>query len=242
MSSDLTTADKQLIEQWTSRFERGLDALEKAKQLNVGDYLVLYIDNQIRTNSYGAPIKFKVVHSTRHGIPFVKKVNKKGDPVGQIYSCTGSLDTDDYNQYGDTFEFRLDPDYADSIILQDQYDPSQLHKSRQEMWKEVTAHNKNAKVNTTHLGGIVKFFEKVNVGDTLWTSNIGHYLVQDKEIMTRQDFKNNVKDTETRTKGPFIIVLTVRDKKGKIFKITADFFSYKALYRERPRTYKELKT
>ena len=119
----LTAEDEQISEDWNEQFGRGLEALEKAKQLNVGDYLVLYVgpDNKnmkLQLNSYGAPVKYKVVHSTAHGIPFIKKVNKKGNPIGQLYSCTGGLDSDDYCYSGHSFEFRLDPDFADAIILQ----------------------------------------------------------------------------------------------------------------------------
>lgn len=244
----LTTADKQVIKSWTDQFARGLDALEKARQLKVGDYLVLYVGHDpknltLQTNSYGAPTKYLVVHSTEHGIPFIKKVNKKGKPVGELFSCTGALDTDTYVHQGAAFEFRLDPDYADSIILQDpSYDPAVLHRVKQEAWKEVTKHNKKAKVDTSTLTKVIDFFKNINIGDTMWVSHHGFYLVQDKQTMSRQDFRNNLKDNYTNAKGPWVIVLTVIDKKNKVHKITADFFVNKALYKERPRTYKELNT
>lgn len=244
----LTAADKEIIKSWTEHFSRGLDALEKARQLKVGDYLVLYIGHDhdnltLQTNSYGAPTKYLVVHSTEHGIPFIKKVNKKGTPFGELFSCTGALDTDTYVSPDGAFEFRLDPDYADSIILQDpSYDPAVLHKVKQEIWKEVTKHNKKAKIDTSTLTKVVDFFKNVNIGDTVWTSHNGFYLVQDKQTMSRQDFKNNLKDNWTNAKGPWITVLTVLDKKSKTHKITADFFVKKVLYKERPRTYKELNT
>lgn len=247
MSKVLTAEDKATIQEWTDNFGRGLEALEKAKQLNEGDYLVLYVGQdrkslKLQLNSYGAPVKYKVVHSTEHGIPFIKKVNKKGTPVGPIYSCTGGLDSDDYRYEGQSFEFRLDPDYADAILLQDEYDPAALHRSRQNLWKEVTQHNKKAKVNTSTLRDVIEFFKNTNIGETLWASNRGFYLIQDKQTMTRQDFNATLKDTYTNAKGPYVIVLTVRDKNNKISKITADFFYRKALYNERPRSYKELKT
>jgi len=242
----LTAEDKQIIEDWNEQFGRGLEALEKAKQLNVGDYLVLYVgpDNKnmkLQLNSYGAPVKYKVVHSTAHGIPFIKKVNKKGNPIGQLYSCTGGLDSDDYRYSGHSFEFRLDPDFADAIILQDDYDPAALHRSKQDIFKSVTAHNKAAKLDTHELKDVIEIFKNANIGDTYWTSHTGFYLIQDKKTMSAKDFNAKAKyNDQTRIKGPFVIVLTVRDKNGKVRDITPDFFWQKSLYKDRPRTYKEL--
>jgi len=246
-ASKLTSDDLATIKEWNDSFGRAIEAIEKAKQLSIGDFLVLYVGQDLKSmkiqlNSYGAPVKYKVVHTTEHGIPFLKKVNKKGTPVGQIYSCTGGLDSDDYRYAGQAFEFRLDPDFADAILLEDTYDPAQLHKTKQEIFKAVTKHNKAAKVNTQDIRGVSDFFAKTNQGDTLWSSHSSYFLVQDKKTMSAKDFNTKAKwNEQTRIKGPFVIVLTVRDKNGRVKDITPDFFHHKALYRERPRTYKELK-
>jgi hypothetical protein len=246
-NSKLSANDLETIKEWNDSFGRAIEAIEKAKQLAIGDFLVLYVGNDIKSmklqlNSYGAPVKYKVVHSTEHGIPFLKKVNKKGTPVGQIYSCTGGLDSDDYRYSGQSFEFRLDPDFADAILLDDEYDPAQLHRSKQDIFKAVTKHNKEVKLNTSTIQDVVAVFQNAQVGDTLWTSNAGFYLIQDKTTMTAKDFNDKAKWSEqTRIKGPYVIVLTVRDKNSKVRQISPDFFHHKALYKERPRTYKELK-
>lgn len=241
----LTADDKRLINHWNEAFGRAIEALEKAKQLSVGDFLVLYTGDDEKTlklhmNSYGAPTKYKVVHSNQYGIPFIKKVNKKGTPIGPIMSCAGNLETDDYRYAGQYFEFRLDPDFADSLLLQEEYDPSQLHKTKQEIFKSVTKHNKAAKVDTSSLPKVVAFFQNLKIGDTLWASHSGYYLIQDIKIVNSK-IVNNSKSLRTSIRGPFVQVLTVRDKNNKCFEITADFFAWKALYKERPRTYKELK-
>jgi hypothetical protein len=244
----ITAEDQAVIDSFNHKFEAYFDAMEKARQIQVGDYLVLKLANydneplKIQTNSYGAPVKYKVVHSTKHGIPFVKRVNKKGIPVGRIYSCTGSLESDTFKKYsGQKFEFALDPDYADAILLQDDYDPANLHRSKKDIWKAVTDHNKACKVKTSDIKDVISFFSTVNIGDTLWTSNVSHFMVRDKKIMSPKDF--NAKASwrfMTKIKGPYVPVLTVVDKSGKIRDISPDFFHRKALYKERPRTYKEL--
>ena len=195
----------------------------------------------LQKNSYGAPIKYKCVYTSKHGIPFVKRINKKGNPTGKIYSCMGGLETDDYDNNSQPFEFTLDPDYADSILLQDGYDPVQLHKSKKDIWKSVTEHNKSVKIPTWEMKEVTKFFGDVVIGDTVWTSNVSFYLVQDKKTISPSDFNHKAKYRErTRLRGPFIQILTVLDKKGKVRDISPDFFHKKALYKERPRTYKEL--
>lgn len=247
MSDKLSLEDKETIKQWDEQFGKALDALEKAKQLSVGDYLVLYTgpdskSMKLQVNSYGAPVKYKVVHSTNHNIPFIKRVNKKGNPVGKIYSCTGGLDSDDYRYSGHAFEFRLDPDFADAILLEDNYDPAQLHRTKQDIFKSVTKHNKEVKLKTWEMSDVIDLFKTTQVGDTLWTSNTGFYFVQDKKTMSAKDFNDKANwSNKTRIKGPFVMVLTVRDKKGKIREVTPDFFHQKSLYKERPRTYRELK-
>ena len=244
----ITPEDQEIIDAFGDQFEAYFDAMEKAKQIQVGDYLVLYLakwQNEpltIQKNSYGAPIKYKVVHCTRHGIPFIKRVNKKGKPVGRIYSCTGSLVTDTFRRYRDQkFEFALDPDFADSILLQDEYDPANLHRSKKDIWKAVTDHNKSCKIKTRDKQGITAFFHTVNVGDMIWTSHANYFLVQDKKIMSPKDFNSKVRfKYQTNLKIPHIPILTVIDKKGKVNDIAPDFFFWCALYKERPRTYKEL--
>jgi hypothetical protein len=59
--------------------------------------------------------------------------------------------------------------------------------------------------------------------------------------MSAQDFRKVARHMAHRVKGPYVEILTVRDKNGKIKEVTPDFFYHKALYRDRPRTYKELK-
>src|SRR5271156_2316602 len=183
----LTAEDQEIIDNFNAVHDAGLDALEKAKRLNLGDYLTLKLEYgstwRNQTNSYGAPIKYVVVHTTKHGIPFLKKINKKGKPIGRLYSCMGNLQTDDYRWSGQKFEFELDSDYADSLLLQSEYDPAELHKSKKDIWNAVTEHNKTNKISTYMLNDVAKFLSTVNVGDMLWRSAKNYVLVQDKKIV-----------------------------------------------------------
>src|ERR1035437_1671589 len=213
----LSVDDKETLEDFIDVYEGGLKNLERIKQLNVGDYLILYLDDHkgnmvLQKNSYGAPIKYKVVCSTEYGIPFVKRVNKKGNPIGDLYSCTGMADNDWFHDPDQKFNFELDPDYVDSLLIQDGYDPALLHKSKQDIWKAVTLHNRSCKITTKSLNDCVAFFTNVKVGDTLWTSALSSFLVQDKKTCTKQDLGKAKKwSSRTSIKGPFVTVLTVRE-------------------------------
>ncbi len=245
--NQLSSEDKLILDDFVQLFEAGFEAIEKAKQIAVGDYLILHLHDPVRNemvqqkNSYGAPIKFKVVYCSKHGIPFVKRVNKKGEPVGRLFSCMGALHTDYFHKPGQKFEFSLDPDYADSILLQDEYDPAQLHKSKKDIWKTVTDHNKAHKIKTRHMNDVIAFVSTVKVGDMLWTSRTGYFLVQNIAIKSPRDFNATAKHIDrTHLKLATIVVLTIKDKKGTVKDVAPNFFYWKALYRERPRTYKEL--
>jgi hypothetical protein len=88
---------------------------------------------------------------------------------------------------------------------------------------------------------IVSFFHTVNIGDMLWISNVSYFLVQGKAMMTPGNFNSKVKlNMRTTIKGTVVTILTIKDKNGKVLNISPDFFRRKALYKERPRTYKEL--
>ena len=242
----LTAEDKETIKRFNAAFEQILITIERAKQFKLGDFLVLYLTNwdgkpEVQKNTYGAPVKYKVVHCTESGVAFIKKTSKNGTPIGELYSCCGT-EYDKYRRIDQNFRFELDPDYADSLLLEDEdYDPATLHKSKQDIWKAVTAHNKAAKVGTSEARLCYDFFASLNVGDIFWTSTTGFFLVQDKKAVPAKDFNAAAKwQYMTSQKFGNVTILTLKDKKGKVFDCAGDYFRYKALYREKPRSYKEL--
>lgn len=241
----ITPEEKSRIDDQDKSIRETLDSLERAKQFKVGDFLILWWSGgenrwNLDKNSYGAPNKYQVVYVTESGIPWMKKINANGTPIGEIMSGVGDID-DGYLDNGTGARWELDPDYADSLLLQDEYNPAQLHDNRKVLWKEVTEHNKLYKVPTQEIPQIVDFFKTLKAGDIIWTSNISHLVVQDIKILAKADALKLVNYRfSSRVKGPFVLVTTIVDKKGVVKDVAADFFYRKALYRERPRTYKEL--
>lgn len=103
----------------------------------------------------------------------------------------------------------------------------------------MTEYNKNAKVATQNISDVTSFLATLKPGDTIWTSNVSHYTIQDTNLMER-NAAHKVAKFGNKIKGPHILIVTMVDKKGTVKVIAPDFFHYKALYKARPRTYKEL--
>lgn len=240
----LSTTDLIDIDQFDKVFNTWLDDIEHCKKFKIGDYLIVYSRDgdrgrTLHINSYGAPVKYKVVHQNRHGIPFIKTVNAKGEPQGSIFCMVNDHPS---LEIRNRLQFELDPDYADSIILEDEYDPAVLHRDKKDIFKAVTAHNKACKIKTTSvIADVVPFLNTVRAGDTLWTSSLSYYLIQDVQTMSVGAWKAMSKNNYTRLRGD-IKILTIVDKKGKVQTVNADFFHCKALYNDKPRSYNELKS
>jgi hypothetical protein len=152
----------------------------------------------------------------------------------------GGADSDDFMTDAMPVKWELDPDYADSLLLQDEYDHATLHKNKKQIWKDITAHNKAAKIATDDIGSIINFLKTLKSGDIIWTSNVSHYMIRDVKSVPRAEANKLAGGVGMRIKGPIILVVNMVDKKGVARDITADFFYHKALYKERPRAYKEL--
>lgn len=243
----ITPEDQEAINDFECYYEQEEKLFEKARQFSIDDYLILYGDLEgsgrmtLAINAYQAPLKFKVVYVSKSGLPFIKRLNKSGNPIGNIMSCTNSLENDDHTTHYDNFEFALDPDYVDSILLANKYDPTQIHRLRKETWKSVTDHNKASKVKTNTIKDVIDFFNTVTVGDTIWTSNKNYYSIQSKRTVNTTAHNQVVKrKNRFNAHQSVFTLLTVKDKKGAIKDITPNFFHQKVLYKERPRTYKEL--
>lgn len=268
MKNNNTTAlskkELELVTKSTRHFDSLNKAVSRLKQFKVGDFLILHIkkyDGTLKpsTNSYGALNKFKVVHVSEGGMPFVKRVNKDGNLNKTVMSCTGQLlldedtilDPENYHHYNEwniepvELIFQLDPDYADALILQGAYDPGQLHRERKEAWKAITDHNKSLKVDTKSLNKVIAFFKSLKAGATFWTSSENYYCVQEITHVTKTQIKHAYRFHKSvhayaATKGPYIPKLVVVDKKGNIKDMYPDSLFKKTIYSARPRSYKEL--
>lgn len=226
--------------------ERGLEQmmaiLKDVFRFKEGDYLIAFRrsngwgetrDVQV-TNSYGAPKKFQVVAVDKHGIPYMKELNKKGEPTGTLIQSV-RIDNGYATLKPGDYRFEVDPDYADSIIMMDEenYDAAMIHRQKGDLFKEITKHNKSIKVRVSDTPTLISFLQNLKVGDVIWKSiktNITITTIDPIPLTHR-----NTRLDEYKSFG------TAVDSKGKTHILDARFFKWGAFYTAQPRSYNELK-
>ena len=240
----LTAEEKEYIKQSESMIDGIMACLNAVKQFNKGDYLIAfhqatgYGDTRKRQvlNSYGAAKKFQVVAIDKHGVPYMKELNKQGKPTGRMI-CSIKYEQNQYMtniRSALTYHFEVDPDYADSILLDDQagYSASSALKVKSDTFKEISLHNKKIKVDCFDAKNLAAFMATVKVGDLLWRSNLSSWAVIEINPIPR-DKSNRIEHNS--------VFMKVTTNRGKVEELCFGDLRRIALYSARPRTYKELK-
>jgi hypothetical protein len=242
-----TRLDQEYIDGEVRQWEIKLRAYEQSRTFKVGDFIVCYTIEGTRrhlvTNSYGVGMKFVVVLVDECGIAFFKRISKNGRAVGEIYSTMGCIYTNDYDN--ETFQYELDPEYVDSILLETPFDPVAIHKNRADLWKEIGAYNKQNKVDTKGETSTIKYLNSLVAGDIVWTSSKNFLVFVSKHRVSTPNLKfwNVGEDGYTYYSGCRVtVVYKFKNKSGREIHRVGYSFYQKALYKNRPRTYKELKT
>ena len=215
-------------------------AIGEVAKFKKGDFLIAFrpqtqwSKRQQITNSYGAPKKFMVVHTCRFNVPYMKELNKKGTPVGQLISPL-KFEGGNRAVKSTDLEFEVDPDYADAIIMMDEdnYDAATVHKMKSDTFKEITDHNKSLKVNCTDMKELLQFLQSLKVGDVIYRSTKNHFTILKLDPIPTTH--NGTRLDERGFFGP------AQDSKGKVFDLGAYVFKWKAIYTGCPRSYNELK-
>jgi hypothetical protein len=237
----LSTSELEFIQRREADINAMLKELKKVQAFRLGDFLIAFNvqpwnskRNQV-INSYGAPKKFQVVHVDSNGIPYMKELNKKGTPVGILHSPVEIDQSSSRIVKSSNFEFEVDPDYEDSIIMMDEenYDSAMIHRTKSDTFKEITAHNKSHKIYCGDRKQLADYFDKnVKVGTVLHKSSRSFITIIEISKVPR-DNAGRVKDFEDFCK--------VQDSKGNISHRNISDFVYTALYSAQPRSYNELK-
>lgn len=181
---------------------------------------------------FGFPVKYKVVHISPEGIPYLRRLTPNGKPTGavelpdqaqllsslvkagQINSLRGYIN--------DGQRFIPDPEQLDSILLQQEFDPTAAHKAKLDLFNEIKNHNKKVTVKTGYFDDhhISAFFKGLKSGDKFWMGPDKVFVVQ-SIVKTRRDWK-----------------ITAIDQMQQERKFNFSSFNYKRLYREAPRSFK----
>jgi hypothetical protein len=244
----------------SAEIRKKVDAHENIRTFKTGDYVICYgLKSETKelkpiVDSYGIPKKYKVVASIDE-VGFMQQLNHKGKNCGPIISMHDvnitSNEIDEFIEYYDhtfdTIVFKLDPDYADSIILGHEYDPNFLRNEKRNIWKDITNHNKKYKVNTYDITNIINIFLGCNTGTVFWSSVNGSYTVIDKKMETFNSIKygSSLYKNFRSHKGPLIPVLVVLKNingNSSTIEISPDYFWGKTLYTQKPRSYREIKS
>lgn len=240
MANDkLSPHEEQFIKDRETQIGLLLEAIESVKKFKAGDYLIAFTPasrwngrKQI-TNSYGAPKKFIVVDVDKYGIPYMKELNKKGLPHGHLIS---SLKVDrNYMVSINEYDFEIDPDYTDSLIMMDEenYDASMTHRVKGDLFKAITKHNKSIKVKTSDAQTLINFLQNLKVGDVIWKS-----IKTNLTVIELQPIPLTHRGTRL---AEHTVFGKVKDSKGKEHELDSMFFRWGAFYTAQPRSYNELK-
>jgi hypothetical protein len=225
------------------------DCMDRVKTFTEGDYLVAMKANvatgkdKAINDSYGVPLKYKIVHIDEHGIPWIKRINSLGYPKGSIINLVVAemreyiAHVDDiggiFSNPATQTKFVLDPDYVDSLILgPSAYDPVVRKKTASEVWKDIVKYNSSHKIRTTTLNHVVNFFKTIKAGDQFWTSHKRYFTVTN--IKTKSS-----RGTASRVKGPHITQLDVVFSDGRARTLYPDDLIRKALYSAPPRSHRK---
>jgi hypothetical protein len=241
----LTPEEKELIRQTETMLDVVLNQVESARRFKMGDYLIAFhargyyntgsSQRAPVTNSYGVPKKFQVIAVDRHGVPYIKELNKNGNPVGAIISLMSRDGRHDPRnpRFFENYEFEVDPDYTDSIILDDSgFDATSLHKDKSALFKTITDHNKKIKVKVREVADVVSYMGSLKVGDIVWRSHKTSFTVTKISSVPKTPGGKTITD---------IAFIDAIDNKGKNITLSVNSLRHTAIYSDRPRTYKELK-
>jgi hypothetical protein len=242
--SDLSPNELSYIKQREAEVNSVLEAIKKASQFKLGDYLVAYYrpspwdipshGKKHVVNSYGAPKKFTVVHVDRNGICYIKEVNKSGKAVGGLIDQVHFSDGYGSARSGG-YMFEVDPDYTDAIIMADEehFDPTVVHNIKSNLFKEITNHNKSLKVNCNDDKELINFLKTLKVGDVLYKSTKTYFTILSIDPIPTSH--NGSRLVTGKVFG------TAQTSKGKTFNLDYNTFKSSAIYTGRPRSYNELK-
>lgn len=250
----LSTDDLKVIKATQQRAKELIVNQRQSEVFSVGDHLIIYsiaggyetshgtaeISKEICKNSYGAPKKYVVVHVDNVGIRYCRLINSKGVPQGPLLSCIGEgpYDEEGLSLWRDSFEFAIDPDFADALIMDDRenFDATATQRHKKAIRDEITKFNKAHKVLLGSNQDCLNFTASLKPGDTFWTSSKKSYIVQ--SIKSETSLKSFYPCYFPR--GTTVHRVTLLSNTGKTFERTTSYFFHKAVYRQRPRSYKEL--
>lgn len=192
---ELSAAERDLILTNQSMLNSILSTLETVKCFKLDDIVIatddVYnyakgkVEQRVLKNSYGLPIKFKVVHVDDNGLPYIKELNKSGKPAG-ILKPMVRYERDNFGGIyaNPMYNFIIDPDYADAIILDDvaNFNPSDAHSIKAALRTEIVNHNKSCKLKFKNRQEVIAYMKGLAPNTVIWRSSTSFWTFINTKI------------------------------------------------------------
>lgn len=207
---------------------------DKLKNYKIGEIYILeqwdpYNPKDIEVNktSMGFPKKYMVCYVSPEGIPYLRQITGKGNPTGDTIIPPEAQAVNILKRFHmattapENWRFTPDPDQMDSILLQTDFDPMELHREKSKLYNQINKHNKNVSVPTgwSDFGHIASFFKSRQPGDKFWTAPDKQYVIQSVAKVGRE------------------YVITCTDWNNATVTFNFSHFHCRRLYKEQPRSF-----
>lgn len=182
----------------------------------------------------GFPVKYKVVYVSPEGVPHLRKLTVAGNPTGESHLPPEAAQLNLIRRLGHVNansmiddvhgqRFVPDPEQMDSILLQSEFDPMELHREKTKLFNDINRHNKRVAVPTgwNSFNKIADFFKSKQAGDKFWTAPGKQYVIQSVLKQGRE------------------WEITCTDMNMKTVTFNFSHFQHKRLYKEEPRSFKK---
>ena len=163
-------------------FEVGDVLIKMFKQHDRSTNTFKWITENIQSDTK-MPQRYVYVHQDEHGIGFIKPLRISDGSLGKDLLCLTDFD---YRE----IRFQVDPEYAEHMLLDADFDIKELRKKANEGRKLIIKANRKIGFKPKDLGDFNTFFESLKKGDEFWVSHdftcrfISKYTFNSKETIT----------------------------------------------------------
>lgn len=244
MTHSLKKDDLCVIKETETYLSGTIFCIEKARRFKLNDILFRrWYDGTLCKNSYG-PIKYKVVHVDKNGMPYAKEMTSAGNPRGELISI--------YNHYVMLIEdhigypavlsmeediFSHDPHYIEHIIIAEEgenYDPAEASRKKKILREEIIKHNKDNKIALHETKDAIEALNRMEIDQVYWLSNKTYFTVNKIETDSTIKHCGYPRGMLQARK------ITVTKSNGEVLQLMPHDLWRTNLYLSQPRSYKEL--
>ncbi len=159
--------DSNKVRRWLQQkeqmsFEIGDVLIKKLKHTDYSTKNTTWKVENINSDNKMAQ-RYVYVYEDEYGIGYLKQLRVANGTLGKELFCLTDFDFT-------CTRFEIDPEYAEHVLLDADFDIKQIHKNSLAARKIVTKMNRKVGIKPKTLQEFNDFFEKLKVGDTFWTS------------------------------------------------------------------------